>query len=224
MAVLITISNFLRVFSAGQSERKGGRTGAQAESILLVLRSITSSAIETVRLCRVYREKYSYAAAHPILLHHLLSAALVHLMNATSNDIGLRRQSARWLRTSVAHLKELRVPWPVRVDKAIKVIRVLAQKWGVLGALPLDFAGMSEPFGHQTATPYLVSLDSHAIEADHANWDTADYASATRERFAFEPHMPDTSSAPELLATFESLASLPDLGWLSDPAMELPFT
>ncbi|KAK8224370.1 fungal-specific transcription factor domain-containing protein [Phyllosticta capitalensis] len=224
MAVLITISNFLRVFSAVESENTGEHTGPQAESILLVLRSITSSAIETVRLCRVYRDKYSYAAAHPILLHHLLSAALVHLMNATSSEIGLRRQSARWLRTSVALLKELRVPWPVRVDKAIKVIRVLAQKWGVLSALPLDFAGISEPFGNKTATPHLVSLDSHVVEADSANWDTADYPSATREGFAFEPHMPDTSSAPELLATFESLASLSDLSWLSDPAMELPFT
>lgn len=233
MAILITISSFLRVFAADGCNTAGGREGPQSQSIPLVLRSITSSAIETVRLCRIYRDRYSYIAAHPILLHHLLSAALVHLMNATSDDISLQRQSARWLRTCLALLEELRATWPVRVGKSVKVIRVLAHKWGVVGALPMQFAGRIEPFGQREEVDETqTDAHGHALSEGHRPADIADFqqrggegfASETRETYPLDASMPNESSAAELLEAFESLSSLPDLGWWSDPNVVLPFS
>ncbi|KAL3291984.1 fungal specific transcription factor domain-containing protein [Colletotrichum asianum] len=84
MAIMIIISSFLRSFTSPDTP---GINEAESNSSLLVLRSITSAASETIRLCRLYRDRYTFTMAHPIIVHHLLSAILVHLMNATSSDI-----------------------------------------------------------------------------------------------------------------------------------------
>ncbi|GJC96710.1 fungal specific transcription factor domain-containing protein [Colletotrichum higginsianum] len=80
----------------------------------------------------------------PVLQFHL-AAAIVHLMNATSWTPALRHQSTYWLRQCLELLRELQTPWPVRAIKSIKIIRVLAQRWGVVRALPLEFSYQVEP-------------------------------------------------------------------------------
>lgn len=82
---------------------------------------------------------------NPVIIHYLLSAAIVQLMNATSGSPSLRKSSARQLRTCMELLAQLRGPWRLRADKSIKVIRVLAQRWGVLGALPMNYSYRVEP-------------------------------------------------------------------------------
>lgn len=82
---------------------------------------------------------------NPVIVHYLLAAAIVQLMNATSGSASLRKSSARQLRTCMELLAQLRAPWRPRVDKSIKVIRVLAQRWGVLGALPMNYSYRVEP-------------------------------------------------------------------------------
>lgn len=82
---------------------------------------------------------------NPVIIHYLLSAAIVQLMNATSGSVSLRKSSARQLRTCMELLAQLRGPWRPRADKSIKVIRVLAQRWGVLGALPMNYSYRVEP-------------------------------------------------------------------------------
>jgi hypothetical protein len=65
-------------------------------------------------------------------------------MNRTSSSPQLRRQSAYWLRVGMELLDRMRVVWPVRAEKSITVLRVLARKWGTTGALPIRFSGPIE--------------------------------------------------------------------------------
>ncbi|TIC95199.1 Nitrogen assimilation transcription factor nit-4 [Colletotrichum higginsianum] len=117
-----------------------------SEFMLLVLRSLTAAATATSRLARTYRRAHGFdTPPNPVLIHHLLSAAIVHLMNATSWTPALRHQSTYWLRQCLELLRELQTPWPVRAIKSIKIIRVLAQRWGVVRALPLEFSYQVEP-------------------------------------------------------------------------------
>lgn len=82
---------------------------------------------------------------NPVIVHYLHAAAIVQLMNATSGSPSLRKSSARQLRTCMELLAQLRGPWRPRIDKSIKVIRVLAARWGVLGALPMHYSYRVEP-------------------------------------------------------------------------------
>ncbi|CAK7205480.1 hypothetical protein SEUCBS139899_008255 [Sporothrix eucalyptigena] len=135
MALLITLPPFLRCFC---------RPGAPSDSdySLLILRSLTSAASTMVRLVRMYRDAHParWARANPVIIHHLLSAAIVHMMNATSQSPSLKSRSAVWLRLCMEMLGQLRAPWPTRANKTIYVIRVLAERWHVLGALPVQFS------------------------------------------------------------------------------------
>ncbi|RDW70960.1 hypothetical protein BP6252_07523 [Coleophoma cylindrospora] len=134
MALLLTMPPFLR-----------WTTVCKSEEILdlgvsnLVLRTLTQAAATATRLVRIFLEAYGFAFANPVIIHHLLSAAVVHLMNATSSNASLKRQSTRWLRSCMYLLKRLKTGWPTRADKSLQVIRVLAFRWQIVGALPLEF-------------------------------------------------------------------------------------
>lgn len=146
MALLITLPPFLRCFAIS----KGYSTG-NPNYIILILRSLTSAASMMIRLVRMYRDAHpeQWKTANPVVIHHLLSAAIVLLMNATSQTTSLRTQSTRWLKVCVELLVQLSGPWPDRANKTIKVIRVLAGRWGVLGTLPLQFSYPVEPASSQ---------------------------------------------------------------------------
>ncbi|KAH8205667.1 hypothetical protein TruAng_000161 [Truncatella angustata] len=141
MASLVTLPPFLRCFAMSKVDSKGEST-ANPNYIILILRSLTSAASMMIRLVRMYRDAHSeqWKTANPVIIHHLLSAAIVLLMNATSQTTSLRSQSTRWLKTCMELLVHLSQPWPNRANKTIKVIRVLADRWGVLGALPHQFS------------------------------------------------------------------------------------
>ncbi|KAH8651111.1 hypothetical protein BX600DRAFT_554020 [Xylariales sp. PMI_506] len=138
MALLITLPPFLRCFATTPKTEDG----ANPDMLLLILRSITGAATTMVRLVRMYRDAHpeQWKTANPVVIHHLLSAGIVHMMNATSHTPSLKTQSARWLRLCMELLVQLGKPWPDRANKTIKVIRVLADRWNVLGALPLQFS------------------------------------------------------------------------------------
>ncbi|KAH9229784.1 hypothetical protein K456DRAFT_1899018 [Colletotrichum gloeosporioides 23] len=211
MAIMIIISSFLRSFTSSDTP---GISEAESNSSLLVLRSITSAASETIRLCRLYRDKYTFTMAHPIIVHHLLSAILVHLMNATSSDITLRRQSSRWLRTGMGLMDELRETWPTRVNKCIRVVRVLAQKWGAVGALPMAFAAPVELSAQERESPRQDASFSSRLNCPAP---TSVEVYDGHDGTPFNGHAWQTgemSSVSELLGAFGSLSSLPDLGWL----------
>jgi hypothetical protein len=141
MALLITLPPFLRCFAMSKGQHEA-ENSANPNYIILILRSLTGAASMMIRLVRMYRDAHpeQWKTANPVIIHHLLSAAIVLLMNATSQTTSTKTQSTRWLKVCIELLVNLRAPWPDRANKTIKVIRVLADRWGVLGALPLQFS------------------------------------------------------------------------------------
>ncbi|KAI4594418.1 hypothetical protein KJ359_008444 [Pestalotiopsis sp. 9143b] len=141
MALLITLPPFLRCFAMSKAKPEAVDS-ASPSYIILILRSLTGAASMMIRLVRMYRDAHpeQWKTANPVIIHHLLSAAIVLLMNATSQTTSMKTQSTRWLKVCIELLVNLRTPWPDRANKTIKVIRVLADRWGVLGALPLQFS------------------------------------------------------------------------------------
>ncbi|KAI9155588.1 Nitrogen assimilation transcription factor nit-4 [Paramyrothecium foliicola] len=137
MAVLVTISPFLRTFTSRTAPCTDDSPNSSTAQ--LVLKTISNSASETVRLVRWYRSNHGFQAAHPIILHHLLSAGLVHLMNATSSSTIMQKKSSQGLHACMGLLDELRGVWPVRADKSLEAMRSLGEKWGVLRFLPVQF-------------------------------------------------------------------------------------
>lgn len=164
----------------------------QENVTVLILRSLTGAASTMIRLVRMYRDVVGWHAlssssstatssAHPpppssspstgkpnpVIIHYLLSAAIVQLMNATSGSSALRKSSARQLRVCMDLLAQLRGPWRPRADKSIKVIRVLAQRWGVLGALPMHYSYRVEPVEQEPVAPGAGSGMGHHNRDSH---------------------------------------------------------
>ncbi|KAJ5273752.1 hypothetical protein N7478_008877 [Penicillium angulare] len=126
MATLVTIPPFLRLLI-----RVKDQPNDASNAMSLVLRSISNAASSMVRLVHLYRLHYTFQHANPLLIHHLLSATIVHLMNTTSKSRGLRRHSTRSVRRCLVLLEELKQLWPVRCAKSTAVIKSLAGRWGV---------------------------------------------------------------------------------------------
>ncbi|KAK1994600.1 hypothetical protein LX36DRAFT_660413 [Colletotrichum falcatum] len=152
MSILITMPPFLRMFAAisksspapeGEDE---DAAGPNSEFVLLVLHSLTTAATAVARLVRTYRRAHGFEEPpNPLMVHHLLSAAVVHLMNATSRNPALRHQSTYWLRQCLELLRELETSWPLRAGKSVMIIRILAHRWGVIRALPTELSYQVDP-------------------------------------------------------------------------------
>lgn len=217
--------------------------------MLLVLRSLTGAATATSRLVRTYRRAHGFETPpNPVIIHHLLSAAIVHLMNATSWTPALRHQSTYWLRQCLELLRELQIAWPVRAVKSITVIRVLAQRWGVMRALPIEFSYQIEPTApgadrDYNAAPTLdrSTSDSSTAAANQVGleyeWDKygaapseapVDFGTLDMNSFASLGTL-DVSGlgvdrnnpvgSVDIFQAFQGLANCEDFNWLSGNSM-----
>ena len=126
MAILITMPPFLRLFATVNNESQKIQQAMQ-----LVLQSISSAASSMVRLAQTYTKTYGFERANPLIIHHLLSASIVHLMNTTTTSLALRRYSTRSVRSCLTLLSSLEDYWPYRSRKSIEVITSLARRWSV---------------------------------------------------------------------------------------------
>lgn len=146
MALLITLPPFLRCFAMAKEEPII-QDNTNPHYSIIILQSLTSAATMTIRLVRIYRDAHAeqWKTSNPVVIHHLLSAAIVLLMNATSQSTSLRKQSTRWLKICFDLLLQLKGPWSARTNKTVQFIRVLADRWGVLGTLPPEFSYPTQP-------------------------------------------------------------------------------
>lgn len=147
----------------------------------LVLRSITSAATSMVRLIQKYCRCYGYKYANPLLIHHILSASIVHLMNATASSSSFRGHSTRLVRSCLSLLQGLSPFWPLRSQKSINTIKALAIRWNVKFTIPdsdesikpesfsaHDEYDESDPL-HGWDRPTLPNNDSDLTAFDSAN-------------------------------------------------------
>lgn len=133
MATLVTMPPFLRLLVRTESKSPDA-----THSMSLVLRSIGNAASSMVRLVHVYRRHWTFRHANPLLIHHILSASIVNVMNTTTMSPSLRRHSVRSVCKFLDLLEELKQIWPVRCAKSIAVINSLAIRWDVESIIKPD--------------------------------------------------------------------------------------
>ncbi|KEF56696.1 uncharacterized protein A1O9_06885 [Exophiala aquamarina CBS 119918] len=118
------------------------------------LRSTTGAASTISRIIRSYRRSRKFGSLSPQVIDYILSAAVIHLLNATSGKTVLGRQAASGLRSCSDALTEIHERWPDIAAKAIQQIQDLAHRWKVVWALPVSLA---HPLGLQRNTPEVGS-------------------------------------------------------------------
>lgn len=123
---------FLKIFTASSSEELASTSSTQ-----LILRTLFHAASSMTRLNKLYYDSHTFRHANPVIIHYLLSASIVHVMNSTATNPILKRKSTRLLRQSLALFEELAHKWPVRSRKSIGMIHILARRWGVSGVSPI---------------------------------------------------------------------------------------
>ncbi|KAF7880637.1 uncharacterized protein EAF02_007483 [Botrytis sinoallii] len=111
-----------------------------SETLSFALRSATNAAASIARIVRAYRKLRGFADANPQVIDYILSAAVIHLLNATSGRNFLGRQSANSLQSCLDALVEMQTTWMPQASRAIQEIQELAAKWKVVWALPLKFS------------------------------------------------------------------------------------
>lgn len=148
MAILITMPSFLKIFMSLLAKEQG--SVIPTPTVQLILRSLYYAASSMTRLAQIYYDSHTFQYANPVIIHHILSASIVHLMNSTATNVALKRRSTRLLRQSVALLSQLAHKWPVRSYKSIGVIEVLAHRWGSSASLPSRQSSTSTHDGRAT--------------------------------------------------------------------------
>lgn len=139
MAILVTKPPFLRLFAKMRNENPN-----TSQLMSGVLQCITAAATAMVRLVQDYCKTYGFPKANPLLLHHLLSASIVHLMNTTTGCFTLRRFSTRSVRKCLGLFGQLGLYWPARSHKSVELIKTLARRWNVEFALPEEIDSIFE--------------------------------------------------------------------------------
>ncbi|KAH8892704.1 hypothetical protein GQ53DRAFT_718307 [Thozetella sp. PMI_491] len=155
----------------------------------LALRSMSTSAVSITNLIREYRKAGDLTVAPFFLVHHVLTAAIIHLLGATSRDNTVRRRSVFRFRSCVEAIEEM-VSTQARSSKAIALLRELANRWKVVFALPIK---LSYPFQgpnlHDQTKPARSFSESPAELA--ATSTELGYSDKDRELFSVEePPMP----------------------------------
>jgi hypothetical protein len=113
---------------------------AGSSTLEFALRSATSAAASISRIVRVYKSHQGFATVAPQVMDYILSAAVIHLLNATSGRTTLGRQSANGIRSCVQALMDMDQKWQVRVQRSIRRIQELANRWRVVWALPISLS------------------------------------------------------------------------------------
>jgi hypothetical protein len=86
-------------------------------------------------------ELESFCRAPFYVVHNILTAAIMHLLSATSSETTLRQQSITRFRVCVTALEDLQHTWP-RAQKSINLLQELANRWNVVFALPMRLSNV----------------------------------------------------------------------------------
>jgi hypothetical protein len=122
------------------------RDSAKNGTCALALRSMTISASATTRLILMFRKIDALDNAPPFIIHHILTAAIVHLLNATDTRTELRTRASNKLRVCLSALEAMRATYS-RAAQSIFLLQELAKRWSVVSALSIRFSNVpaSEP-------------------------------------------------------------------------------
>ncbi|KAJ5381339.1 uncharacterized protein N7496_003767 [Penicillium cataractarum] len=204
MTLLITMPPFLRLFALARTE------GQVSHARPLVLQSITSAASSMIQLVQNYCKWYGFEHANPLLIHHLLSASIVHLMNTTTKIPTFRRYSTRSVRKCLTLLHELGRYWELRSQKSINAIKTLAQRWKVEDVLlPDENFDLSDGNGGALdhIPPFVGSFDSSPSNAGQTAQQSFDAPHFSRFHPELDSGLPDDTEQQYDLSIMDLPAS-----------------
>lgn len=126
-----------------------------SSAAIFALRSTTGAASTISRIIRSYRRSRKFESLAPQVIDYILSAAVIHLLNATSGKTTLGRQAANGLRSCADALTEIHEQYPLVASRSIQQIQDLAVRWNVVWSLPINLA---HPLGLRPSAPKSVNL------------------------------------------------------------------
>ncbi|KAJ5368359.1 uncharacterized protein N7496_008119 [Penicillium cataractarum] len=135
---------------------------AQSKAFPLSVQAMSTAAAAMVRLIREYRKVAQLEKAPPFVVHSIMTAAVTHLLNATSSQSSIRRLSISQFRVSFDALITMQKRWE-KARKSVSILQQLAQRWNILAALPLN--GFPEIVASDNQTPIAPSCE----ELQHAS-------------------------------------------------------
>jgi hypothetical protein len=196
----------------------------------VALRSITAAASSITRLVHIYRKTDNLANAPPFLVHHIMSAAIMLLLNTTSTDQEICRRSMGRFRLCVSALEDMQQRWKRAAD-AILLLRELAHRWSVVHVLPIHLSAplaasrckakqpaihIEKTLGDQSSNPVGMDHD-FSTEPDPLGFDfgevymTAESASPEPWGFANDYALQDLTAYPDFSQLFNHM--WPDNVW-----------
>ncbi|THV50302.1 hypothetical protein BGAL_0156g00100 [Botrytis galanthina] len=140
----------------------------------MAVQSSNSSAVAITNLLRDYRKAGCLRTAPFVVVHNVLTAAIMHLLSVTSSNGTLRKRSITRFRECIEALGEMKYAWK-RLRKAIALLQELAHRWSVVFALPMrlsyplpahsqnDFASKPKD---QSSMEYQITAASEAHNED----------------------------------------------------------
>lgn len=141
------------------------------------MRCATSAAASIANIVRMYSKSAEFRIVAPQVIDYIMSASVVHLLNATSGRTALGRQSANGLKSCMNALLDMRPKWNSRVQLSIRRIQELAHKWEVVWALPLQASQPLEQQQQQTSKgPDCITAETYfgpnlgGVSYDNANF------------------------------------------------------
>ncbi|KAL4908875.1 hypothetical protein BDW74DRAFT_187360 [Aspergillus multicolor] len=138
----------------------------------LSVRTMATAAAALTRLVRAYCKIGTFDNVPPFIVHSVLTAAVTHLLNATSSHQTLRSQSIARFRVCFDALGAMARRW-IKARRGIRLLRELARRWGVMAALPLQ-NGFENPLESESAPSGAVGIstehESHAEDSNLADF------------------------------------------------------
>ncbi|RDW65071.1 hypothetical protein BP6252_10722 [Coleophoma cylindrospora] len=90
----------------------------------------TASAEAISNIVRAYRNHYTLRRIPISTVHAVGTGSIIHLFNATSNDMLVRRTAIRLLRFNISCLEEMSTAWSWS-RRAILALQLLAEEWAI---------------------------------------------------------------------------------------------
>lgn len=157
----------------------------------LALRTTTTAADASSRIVKMLIASSESSKLPYFVIHHVLTAALAHLLNATCDDSRIRQRAVTGVRICLRALEILCQTWRNTAARSILEIQRLAAKWKIGSVLPRH---LDRPFeqANQDDLPSVAASDdserdlysatsSDSMYLDQIN--NTEYSNALREGF-----------------------------------------
>jgi hypothetical protein len=123
------------------------------------------AAIEMVRLIREFEKVTQLDKAPLFVPHSIMTAAVTHLLNATSTQPTIRGRSIRHFRVCFNALISMQRRW-VKARRFVSFLQDLAQRWAIMQALPLDGFPQTSSLDNEKPTESSYDFTSENISEE----------------------------------------------------------